>query len=481
MSRRLRPWSFTPVALASLLAIGLHSPDATAQSPAQRDFALGSDVLKWLLKKEGFEPVREINWLDRDPEHSCLIVLGQPPVWMEFGPASVRNFVAAGGALLAASDLKSGKCLPYIAGVRVTDDRIECRADLKRCLQEQPDCPFVIADDDELAPGETNPFSGLRVATNRPSRLVLLSGAKAKTIARFPENANLASSPKEHLGLLSPRRFAIAGRLEKGSYLVLADHSVFINEMLLSPDCDNLDFTVQCLKWLQADGQRTKAMLVVDGRMVPNFDATLRPLPKPPLAEVLAEAFRRRDQLADEAQRRIGRTEHDDGANAVLDRALGGPDYSPRTRRYAWWGLGAFLAAMTLYRLGHSGRYGLERGLPNLARALASQRPASAASEGRQLAQVEAGNLWDSARALARQHLSPDGNHPGPPLLTGGGWWRRRAARSRLRRLEAIAYGSRPVRIRPRAWERFLADLDGYDRDVSDGVVRWPPREGRAS
>ena len=79
------------------------------------------------------------------------------------------------------------------------------------------------------------------------------------------------------------------------------------------------------------------------------------------------------------------------------------------------WGAGIMFAGycicevpsnLALYRFGGEGRFRHETELPLLAPAVARQRPAVSALEQRQRAQVESGNLWESARELARRRAA---------------------------------------------------------------------------
>ena len=45
--------------------------------------------------------------------------------------------------------------------------------------------------------------------------------------------------------------FAVGGTVGKGRVLVLADHSIFINRMILPRETGNLEFAANCLHWLR--------------------------------------------------------------------------------------------------------------------------------------------------------------------------------------------------------------------------------------
>jgi hypothetical protein len=491
--RRTRPPG-RPLAPLVAMAFGVATmlpATARAQDLSPSTFPVGTESLRYLLKRAELEAVSDPGRLADDPSHSILIVLGNLG-WLETQlPGGIQSFVERGGALLAASDLRTGRALGELSGVRVDGvRRVEYLNHPGDCNQGQSDRPYVVALSAALPDGIDNPFEGLRVATNIPS--YLRQGrlpAGVAVLARFPLRvATLSGLPRSTdrsevfnfdpgvLGLL----FAVGGVRGDGRLLVLADHSVFINEMMLEDTCDNLTFTVKSLEWLKDEGRRTKAMLVEDGHVYANFNVRLRRLPPLPPLKVLEEMFNHRDEIAAEAEKRLLRAEHDGALDTAALNALGRPrvEALARLRRYFWWALGVGLAAAALYRLSYTGRYLPDAGLPLPGAAVAGQRATGTAAEQRPRAQLEAGNLWESARDLARQRLGgprvEPGQAPPRPEVVGGGRWQRRAARRRLERLRAVAYGPAPGRVPPGRWGKFLDDLAAFDRDVADGTVKLP-------
>jgi hypothetical protein len=464
-----------------------------AQPAGNQQFAFGTEVLRWLLKSNAnLKPVDRPASL-KDAEHTILIVLGDLS-WLENNvPGGVEDFVQKGGALLAASDLSSGKSLENLAGVQISSYQIELPLDknARNCHREQRDSPFVDETQASFPDGSENPFSGLklRVATNISKRL-LTDGALPKGIvplARFPKGVfwfqPIFGSGEQTKGISLLLReealFAVGGSRGEGRLLVLGDHSVFINQMMLDDQCGNLEFTVQCLEWLKSNGQRDRAMLVEDGRIHSNFDVTLKRIPPIPPLKVLEELFNHRDEIIEEMQTKLAESERKKTLDAALLKSLDGrPQVAAnRLRRYSLWGFGGFLVVAILYRLSNNGRHFPDRRLPLLGPVVAKQRPAAGAAEVRPRAQIEAGNLWESARELAQESLgqNPLEDTPPPkPAVVARGWWVRRQSRRRLERLWEIAYGSDTVPIPPGQWEQFLSDLQEFEQDVADGRVKLP-------
>lgn len=487
---RARPLPVAPW-LAALLAAATLACAAPAQpapeNARQREFLVGSEVLRWMLKtKEDFSPLneRELSRLREDPEHTVLIVLGDLR-WLDVNlPEGVEDFVGRGGALLAASDKPSGDQLIALAGVRIPGLHMECSKP-NSCYRELPYCPFVKRNPGQDLPGgAANPFDGDRVATNVPSVLIKRSERKpggTVYLATFPGSSSPAGADvSDRYGVPKDPLFAVGGERGKGRFLILADHSVFINQMMWDVNNnDNLVFARRCLEWLKGNGERTHALLVIDGQIEPNFDVPLRKLPPIPPMKILEQMFVHRDEIIEEAQERFVRAEEDGWVDRGILRTLAGKDDEglPRLSRYVWWGIGGALATLLFYRLRNQGRYLSETGLPRLGTVVAGQRPAGPLFEQRQREQVAAGNLWEAARGLARQRLAPLAATEGPParsLVTGSGWSRRRAAWQRLRRLWEIAYGPVPVAIPPARWEFFLSEIEAFERDVADGTVKLP-------
>jgi hypothetical protein len=475
------------VVASTLVVAVLFPPHIRAQGGAYRRFAGGSDCLRWLLKTSNFDPIGDLRQLTADPRHTILIALGSID-WLdsegEAGgiPGGLESYIERGGVLLAASDVGSGGQVQRLTGARIDGAHVMADERTKgSCYRKQLDCPFVLPQMGFRAQFD-NPCDGLHVATNIPSYLTIRPEGLpegAYLLGHLPNRVQRVGDGGPGVydrAKLSPQ-FAVGGVRGQGRFLLLADHSIFINEMLLAEDCDNFAFTVRCLDWLAAEGDRTRAMLVADGMIFPDFSVTLRPPPSVPPLKVLEAMYARRDEIVDKAQESLAEWE-----NRANRSVVGGPGRRAENRmfwlrRYALWAFGGCLAAVLIYRVSHAGRFLPERRLPFLGAAIAGQLPARPLPVQRQYEQVGARNLWESARTLARQRLAAiaaaSNTKPVGPR-TSRNWRQRRSARLRLERLQTIAYGPAPVRIAPDRWEKFLADLDAFDRDVADGTVKLP-------
>jgi hypothetical protein len=495
---RPRPLLVAP-GLAALIVVAsvvcaapAQAPKAVSKDQREREFAQGTEILRWLLNRAHFTPIgkRDQESVKKDPDQAILIVLGDLN-WLDrqfrapelrIGAPELRDFVKRGGALLVAGDRPGApELLKDLAGVQISEQRVKCHRNLDACYLGEPDLPIVVSTFEDLPREAANPFRGLHVVTNIPAALRTAKELppETKTLAYFPRyseyDAHVPEKNKFNLNILT---FAVGGEVGTGRFLILADHSVFINEMMWAKNTQNFEFTQRCLAWLAADG-RKRVMLVIDGEIKETFDVPLRKLPPIPPIKILEQMFLHRDELIEETQERLARAEDNGRLDAGILQALAGKDDEgmPRLKRYAWWGVGGCLAGLLFYRLRNHGRHLPESGLPRLGAAVAGQRPAGPLFEQRQREQLAAGNLWESARGLARQRLAPLAGKGGPPdgsQVAGGGWSRRRVARQRLRRLWEIAYGDVPVAIPPERWEFFLSELEAFERDVADGTVKMP-------
>ncbi|HEY8506612.1 MAG TPA: DUF4350 domain-containing protein, partial [Gemmataceae bacterium] len=248
-------------ALAALLAAG-----AGAQPPAPRPLSpAGTEALRFLLKKEGIEPLRRISDLPRGVSRTMVIILGDTTglkgtkSWpLHFGP-----FLSSGGSILIATD----RPLAFVDDMNPLDRSSDFlripgtlleSTDPRACYRGLSFCPFVSPDLGEHAGDQRfEPFRPLfdsltSVATNNPSHIEMVKPGAFIPLAAFPPSAREVGT-RHRAG-----HFAAGTTEGRGRLLVLADHSVFINEMILQPDNDNFDFALNCINWLRqnnADGQ----------------------------------------------------------------------------------------------------------------------------------------------------------------------------------------------------------------------------------
>jgi hypothetical protein len=318
----------------------------------------------------------------------------------------------------------------------------------------------------------------VKVATNRPSRLRRLNQGRTHLpiLATFPQECRLDTDPWRR----PPERlaFAAGGAWGDGRVLVLADHSVFINEMVCQRDNDNLDFASACLDWLterEGGGRRHRVLFIEDQAVQTKFDMPMRdvPIPFPPL-EVIVGA----------ANRGLRGLEEEDVFNRMLDSQV--QRFTPLQLLQGFAVvLTTALALYCLLRFG-AARQHVEPGTPLLETVLSQSAPAGSVSEQRRQELRQQDNFWEPARSLARQWfetaagaVASGADRPGPAFTVGGrgGWWRRRVLARRVRRLWRLAQGGPPRRFSQRRLLRLQADLRELDAALDDGTLRFGERK----
>jgi hypothetical protein len=485
MTRLLRRL-VTPAALAmGLVFVLLLPPSAPAQQRKPNPFAEGTHVLRRILFDLGCDSLERFDQLD-DPAHTILIVLGDMSRLDEV-PGGLKAFVGRGGAALLATDQKvdkpeAEKAISEVAGVQINGRQVVIlNEDPRFRYKGLPDCPIVWPSATAL--GEVlfrNPrgkaLGPLSVATNIPSYLST-AGSRPRGVvdfARFPRDCARESTPGNLVPFanwLLPPLFGVGGDVGDGRVLVMADHSVFINEMLMQTDNDNFEFAYNCLEWLQGEGkQRTKVLFVEEGRVQTNFNI--------PLKQVLPPWDVLERQFVAGLNEGIADFQKHDGFNQMFYE--GAYDLLHLTPRDVGRVL-ALLVALGLlvygsYRIGVRGRFRPEPNLAPLDRALENQTPAGSLLEERRQAMFRAGNLWETARELAQQFFTAAEVTPGdrpPRVETEGGRWQRRHVRRLVRRLWQLARGTHPVAISPRTLRRLLPEIDELKVGLADGSVRF--------
>jgi hypothetical protein len=448
VGRPTRLARLTAGALTALL--GVVSP-APAQAP-RVPFGQDNHAFRFILKELQLEPLSDLLAASEDPAHTVVIVCGQTAALENF-PGGLAAFVEAGGALLVATDRPTADVLDDDFGVRVTGRLVKATAP-GTAYRNLEDCPFVEGTDKE-----PRLLEGLgKVAANRAS--FLMQTPRMPVLAQLPRGCRVEGFPK--FMRLAKLPFAAGGTYGKGRVLVLADHSVFINDMMLQSDDDNFDFTFNCLRWLTGpDGQRTRVAYLNEGRAVTDFDVPLdlRPELPRPTAEVV-------DRLL------VG-LEEDNVFNRLILRYV--------SRRQLLGGVAVVLTAVLFgfgfHRLAKA-RYQVEPAVPAPVADAAEVLPPDGLMDQRHQAMLREGRLWEAARDLARQALAGIGHDPlaapagtaAPPAVTvQAGVRQARHLRVLVRRLWRIAHDPLPRKVSPRQYARLVGQAEQVRAAWQDG------------
>jgi hypothetical protein len=471
------------LALTAGLALFL-PPAASGQQRQAHALAEGTHVLRRILFDLKVEPLENFDQLD-NPAQTILIVLGDFSLLGEV-PGGLKEFVQRGGAVLLATDQavtdpQAAKALEEIAGVRVSGRRVVVLNDNPRVrYKELQDCPILRPSSGSLPDllfrnPRGKALGSLSVATNLPSYL-LSAGTRPRGVndlARFPPDC---ARDTPNGGLLSFANwlpaplFGVGGELDNGRVLVLADHSVFINEMLMQTDNGNFDFAYNCLEWLRGEeGQRTRALFLEEGRIQINFNIPLKQV-LPPFDELERRFVQGLNEEITEFQKRDGFNQtFYEGAYDLLRLA-------PRDVGRVL----ALLVGLTVliygsYRIGVRGRYRPEPNLVSLDRALAKQTPTGSILEERRQEMFRTGNLWEAASLLARQFFTAAEltNWDRPPRVeTETGWWQGRRLRRLVRQLWQLARGTEPIPIAPRTLRRLVPEVEELKIALAKGTIK---------
>jgi hypothetical protein len=293
-------------------------------------------------------------------------------------------------------------------------------------------------------------------------------------------------------GARLPKDAAFAAVLEggdpgrRGRALFLADQSVFIDEMMLQRDNENFDFAFNCLEWLTEGGRRDRVLFMDQGTIQTEFGMPVPPLPvpEPPLPT--------QEELVPAVNQWLRDMEDKDVFNQLLlDLTARHPSQTVGQRRFRIWqgvaiGGTVVLLAYGLYRL-ERGR--LRREAPGDVGLALLTAPAADLVGQRHGAMRRQGNLWEAARALARQGLEtateirapgPDGEPPPcPPFAVAGPWWRRWRLRRWVRQFWQLAYSTAPRPVSPRQFARMTRHMEQVTAALAEGSLRLAPTAER--
>jgi hypothetical protein len=520
MRRSGSPW---PAALTAALLLLITATSAPAQlkqlKPPSAAFLEGTEVFRRILFDRPFTPLHTFDELTADPQHSILIVFGEGQPLTEVR-GELRQFVEDGGALFLATDKAlpgaAEKSLIETAGVRVSGQTVVCDKEDSR-YDKLDFCPFLrpvpnaVPDLFRNLVASKSPLS--TVASNVPSYLERpgFTGRPLPDLAYLPDGTTWDGVPAWAANILQrPFLFAVGGDRGKGRVLVLADHSIFINEMMLPRDNGNVEFTYNCLEWLRgdADNPRAKVLFVEDGQINPHFEVSIKEMPDElveHLLEILREhpdqaaklaanvlmnhpkqaaklalgaagaADKTAQKLAPRVERAVQRIDERDGFNDRLLQVFADRDGSADglLRGLAVW-LAVLVVLYGCYKIGWKARHRSDLQGPLLSAALYRLAPANTVAEQRRRDLIRGDNLWEPARDMARQCLAASGLSAAvvpPRVVVQGGWLRRRTMIGRVRRLWRLAYGP-PARVSLNQWRRLLREVQEVKTALASGAVR---------
>jgi hypothetical protein len=473
--------------LVLVLCVGLASAQDRPLSPEQRDYRQGTHVTRRLLHELQFTPLYGPEDFDQYPADTLLVVLGDLGVLegldheAEGRTGRLDRFLSNGGAILIASDLPAngrqnqilfrlGLVYTFSVTTRIKTDNPADR------YKDFDDCPYVVPT--SKAPADQLFGSGEQqlkhVATNIPSALWRnLDGPKhLPVLAGYPKDCQVIIPGRGEPGPgLSPPLFAVGGEVGFGKVLILADHSVLINMMMIPHDNDNVRFALNTLTWLREGrtGPRTKALFYEDGNINSFFEV---PLKEPKLPEIKPEDI---PFLIRQGDAILAGLEDDNKFDSGLQQ------FAPKGSRISeLWALLAALGSLALlvygsWRLLTSGRTSIENGLPTLGRAVDQHTPEVSTLTQRQRELLRSGNFWEPAHVLAQEAFAraavvvPAGTRL-PRIVDQAGFWERWQRRRWVRNLVLLAYGP-PRPVSAADWARLPAELSRLVTLLQSGEI----------
>jgi hypothetical protein len=441
------------LALAVLGFTSLWPPLAAAQR-SEIPFSHDNHFFRFLLEQLQVQALDNLADAAQDPEHTVLIVFGAARSPNQV-PSGLVEFIRSGGAVLIATKQPLDDDLEDQLGLSVRGKIVAVPGDSEAAYRKNQWLPMVKA-----VSGSKEPWHGLEhVACNCPSYLQVRN-PRLRVIAEYPDNwiaIEPGASTRRFAGSLV---FAVAGDWDKGRLLVMADESVFNNEMMMQEDNDNFALAYQSLQWVTDSGRRHRAYFVDNRRTVNDFQGVLAELskPPPPPLEIL--------------NRMIAGMENDN----FFNRFVLGPSHDiwPIWRGVTL-GLALSVLGWGLFRLS---RLRLPPVDENASTPLA-RAPSAALIDERHRTMVAAGNLYEGARDLCRQCFRSLGLTPGPsaeggpripppPGVVAHGTYRENRNLHRIvARAWALAYGD-PGRISARQFAIVVRQLDELKTAVRD-------------
>jgi hypothetical protein len=432
-------------------------------------FSQDNQAFRYILDGMRLQPVQDISSMGADPAHELIILMGETGDLARV-PGGAKSFVEKGGALFVATDRASHPTLQRDFRIRVSGLKVLI-TDIEQAYRGAVNCPIVEARKDDPPI-----FQGLsRVATNRASFLTLSNLSEA--LAVFPDGCvveRLPFAPGAYKGGRLP--FAIGKTTGKGRLLVLSDHSVFINEMMMQQenDNDNFDFAYNCLDWLTESGHRRQVYFEFEGAVVSDFNVPLLPPGRLP-------------DLTGDIMDKLGAAIEDDG---LLDKIL----YEHLDQRHflagLLIGLTLLIAVFGLHRLSQSIQEPLDSELSTVT--ATPDTAVGALVSRRHEAMLRHGNLSEAAGELARhaladigapltgEHVPIEPSSWPPRIIVQGGWRQCRQLREMVMHFWQLANSQPASRVSPRQYSRLVRQAAQLRAAYHQGRLRLDKAEDSA-
>jgi hypothetical protein len=477
----------------------------------------GTELFRAFLDREGIKPVtaNELNNMFAGSNDLIVIVIGSPHQvdWNRDPLRWVRQTVNAHGAALIATDqwvaLHASSQNPNFHQAIGTFNGNDVIANFKDChrgmTEGRTDTPYVVPiSPDELKNAPEKPgrvwgvFRGLKkLATNKPTYIqepFQYRGEYQYPLARLPKSSMPAWGGRFN----QPPLFAVGGdgpggrfNGHTGEFLAIADSSVYINQMIMETEADNLEFTLRTIEYLQGpEKHRKKCVFFENGKVVERFDelrqSMVKPKPKIPPEAVpnVGPIFgKNQDKLVDLGNDLADHFQKKDGLHNMF---VGREGSEQEKRAFAWWMERAAVAlaviiAFVLLRRTLSARHATDLPQTPTTGAGAASTGPPGVFDRRQKELVRRNNLYEPVRNLMREFFDKVGapENPGPripPLHISKAVRKPESLRHALRDMWRIAYGP-PVYISAQRWFELEPYFERLRQAHADGKWRFETGE----
>ncbi len=449
----------------------------------------GMEYFRHKLHEADFKPLRSWNdFLSTNPERTVIVLVGPRSVQQFFSDRrtviELQAMVANGAAILIATDQSTERTsLSDLFHVKITGEMVTANAE--DCFRGKAYHPFVskLPDFRGQEDSPTQMFQELSgagegaLATNYPSVLQITSDRiRTMPLADYPGSAR--SAKRQLTGRVD--LFAAGGFYQRGRYLALADHSIFLNQMLLATSDgtdllnSNLAFTIDCIDWLKGPQKRDRCYFIEDGNVRTDFELKFPNVDDSDLERILKLMMFL--EANGNGNRIIQMAQEENLFNSIITSFISSREIV-RAVIIVLVCLSMFFALWLTIR---------NRAGPDPARALVTPELAAMIPKGDVLRQRfdslhEVENIYEAARHLIRDFLAgmnaePDEHGLPPKLVIEDGYADEEGLRRKLGRLWRIAYDSEPVKVTPESWKTIKEDLKEVLTDADDGWWKFVRR-----
>ncbi len=447
----------------------------------------GTEVFRALLNLANIKPVTErelFNPLQFD--NIILIVLGSPnpPGNSRISPLHHLSPASARGGVLIATDSLLQVESTKGHRLEISGDRVECLNANAIHLQESG-CPYVVPLIDTSNKPTSQLFQGLnRIAANSSSYITVdgWGGDCQLPLAIFPRNCTYGAFkrplPRTAYFAVGGEGPEVDGNPHPYRFLMVADHSIFINQMLLEPGTENLELASRMIEYLQGPNKRNRCIFYENGQLIDHFDDLGREFARQnqlPIPQINMGAMQ--EWLVTQGNRLLDSVQQDDVMNRAVTRGVG----VPAIARF-FLILAAILACWFVLRRTWGTRKPTDTPPPPAVAGAPSGPPG--VFERRQKELLRRNNVYEPVRDLVREFFVTFGLHgeqgpKHPKLVISDAVRKPDSLRAAIKDLWRLAYGP-PQVLTVNRWRELEPFFERVRLAHADGKWRFVLSEATA-